>query len=296
MTIHTTARRVDRLPAWLRRNIPLLNESARIEGVIKHRRLHTICREGLCPNRTECYAKGKVTFMILGNVCTRACRFCSVAKGSPEEPDEREPRRIAQAAGELGLRHVIVTSVTRDDLEDGGSRHFAAVISALRELTPKPNIEVLVPDFGGSQKALETVVAAAPDIVSHNMETVRRLYGTVRRGADYDRSLRLLLDAKRIRKEVMTKSSFILGLGETLDEVMEALVDLRRVDCDFVALGQYLRPGIDQIPVDEYIPPERFSELERKAYGMGFLEVTAGPLVRSSYQENSLVTHGAGGP
>lgn len=264
--------------------------------MIKHFGLHTICREGLCPNRAECYAKGKVTFMILGDVCTRACRFCSVAKGSPEEPDEREPRRIARAAGELWLRHVVITSVTRDDLADGGSLHFAAVVAALRELAPAPIVEVLVPDFGGDLKALETVVTSGPDILSHNMETVRRLYGTVRGGADYDRSLRLLFDTKKIRKEVMTKSSFILGLGETLDEVIEALVDLRRVGCDFVAIGQYLRPGVDQIPVDEYIPPERFSDLEREAYGMGFLEVTAGPLVRSSYQENSLFTHRAGGP
>lgn len=288
MTIHTATRREKRLPSWLRRNIPLLNECTRIEGVVRRLRLHTICREGLCPNRAECYAKGKVTFMMLGDVCTRDCRFCSVAKGTPGRPDRDEPSRIARGARGLGLSHVIVTSVTRDDLPDGGSAHYAAVVRALREVTPPPVIEVLVPDFGGSRDALKTIVAVGPDIVSHNMETVRRLYGEVRRGADYDRSLRLLYEVKSIRKEVMTKSSFMLGLGETMDEVIEALMDLRRVDCDFVALGQYLRPGMDQMPVQEYIPPERFSWLEREAFRMGFREATAGPLVRSSYGENRL--------
>jgi len=262
---------------------------------VRRLRLHTICREGLCPNRAECYARGKVTFMVLGDACTRGCRFCSVEKGSPRPPDPGEPERIARAAHELGLGHVIVTSVTRDDLPDGGSTHYAAVIRALRDVTPPPVIEVLVPDFGGDLRALAFVVAAGPDIVSHNMETVRRLYGDVRRGADYERSLRLLHEAKNVHKEVMTKSSFMLGLGETMDEVIEALMDLRRVDCDFVALGQYLRPGMDQMPVQEYIPPERFSWLEREAYSMGFREATAGPLVRSSYQENRLYTPSTGG-
>lgn len=295
MTIHTVTRREKRLPSWLRRNIPLLNECTRIESVVNKLRLHTICREGLCPNRSECYAKGKVTFMVLGDVCTRGCRFCSVAKGTPRRPDRDEPMRITRGVRKLGLSHVIVTSVTRDDLPDGGSAHFAAVVRALREVTPPPIIEVLVPDFGGSRDALETVAAAGPDIISHNMETVRSLYGEVRRGADYDRSLRLLHEVKSIRKEVMTKSSFMLGLGETMDEMMEALMDLRRVDCDFVALGQYLRPGMDQLPVQEYIPPERFAWLEREAFRMGFREATAGPLVRSSYGENRLDTPHTGG-
>ena len=295
MTIHTATRREKRLPSWLRRNIPLLDECKRIEGVVNALRLHTICREGLCPNRAECYAKGKVTFMVLGDICTRGCRFCSVAKGIPRPPDPDEPERIAAAARKLGLRHVIVTSVTRDDLPDGGSTLYAAVVHALRAITPAPVIEVLVPDFRGSPEALANVVAAAPDIVSHNMETVRRLYGGVRKGADYERSLQLLYGVKNIRKEVRTKSSFMLGLGETMDEVMEALRDLRRVDCDFVALGQYLRPGMGQMPVQEYIPPERFSWIENEGSRMGFLEVTAGPLVRSSYQENSLDTPRTGG-
>lgn len=289
MTSSTEFRHSHRLPIWLRRRIPLLNECSRIESVVKTYHLHTVCHEALCPNRAECYSKGKATFIILGNICTRGCRFCSVKKGDPLPPDKREAPRIAQAARELDLNHVIVTSVTRDDLPNGGSGHYASVIRALKELDTSPIVEVLVPDFGGNEEALDTVLAAGPDIVSHNMETVKRLYTEVRRGADYSRSLRLLSLVKRKHEEVMTKSALILGLGETHGEIMEVLRDLREVQCDFLTIGQYLRPGMDQVPVREYIPPERFSILEREAYGMGFLEVTAGPLVRSSYQEIHLI-------
>ncbi|MBN1163917.1 MAG: lipoyl synthase [Candidatus Krumholzibacteriota bacterium] len=277
-----------RLPPWLRRNIPVLSESSRIEGTIKKHHLHTICHEGLCPNRAECYSRGKVTFMMLGDICTRGCRFCSVGKGKPEKPDEGEPARIAAAARELGLNHVIVTSVTRDDLPDGGARLYARMIGELRKLDSPPVVEVLVPDFGGNRTALDTVLEASPDIFSHNLETVRRLYPEIRRGADYDRSLRLLNEAKKRNREVKTKSSFMLGLGETREEILEALEDLRATGCDFLALGQYLRPGREQVPVREYISPESFSVLEERGYDIGFLEVTAGPLVRSSYQENRL--------
>ncbi len=288
MTSSTASRRSAKLPSWLRRKIPLLHECSRIEQTINECNLHTVCREALCPNRSECYSKGKVTFMILGDTCTRGCRFCSVAKGKPEEPDADEPENIARAASALGLAHVVVTSVTRDDLKDGGSGHFADVIEALRGIEPRPVIEVLVPDFGGQTDSLEKVLQAAPDIFSHNMETVRRLYGKIRVNADYDRSLFILSEAKRRYGEVMTKSSFILGLGENTEEVIEGLSDLRRAGCDFVAIGQYLRPGMEQVPVAEYIRPERFKLLEEKAYEMGFLEVASGPLVRSSYQENRL--------
>ncbi|MBN2070634.1 MAG: lipoyl synthase [Candidatus Krumholzibacteriota bacterium] len=276
-----------RLPSWLRRKIPLLSESARIEGTIRRRGLHTICREGLCPNRGECYSKGKVTFMMLGDTCTRGCAFCSVRKGIPSDPDPDEPERIADAAGELGLDHVIVTSVTRDDLPDGGAAAYADLIRELKKLDPVPVIEVLVPDFQGRTGSIETVLDAGPDIFSHNMETVRRLYPEVRKGSDYDRSLNLLRNVKD-RKEVLTKSSFMLGLGETFDEVLGAMDDIRRAGCDFTAIGQYLRPGVRQVPVKEYIVPERFEWLEKKGYEMGFAEVSAGPLVRSSYQENRL--------
>ncbi len=286
MTFITSTRRSERLPPWLRRKIPLATESSRIEGAVRRRGLHTICREGLCPNRAECYAKGKVTFMMLGDVCTRGCGFCSVTKGSPGAPGPAEPKKIAEASSELGLSHVIVTSVTRDDLSDGGAAWFAGVIGELRALDPAPVVEVLVPDFGGDLNALDTVLGAEPDIFSHNMETVRRLYPEIMKGAGYDRSLHLLSEAKKRKREVLTKSSFMLGLGETTSEIFEALRDLRNAGVDFAALGQYLRPGLDQVPVDRYLSPEEFSEIGNRARAMGFLEVTAGPLVRSSYQEN----------
>ena len=285
MTYRTESRRSDRLPSWLRRRIPSVSECSRVERIIKKYDLHTICHEALCPNRAECYSKGKVTFEILGDVCTRGCRFCSVSKGVPAPPDPREVRHVARAADELGLGHVIVTSVTRDDLPDGGSGHYAAVIRELVALEPRPTIEVLVPDFGGDLAALHTVLAAGPDILSHNIETVPRLYGDLRRGARYDRSLSLLERAKSENEEVMTKSALILGLGESREEILAVFRDLRRAGCDFLAVGQYLRPGMEQVPVQEYIAPRSFQELEDDAYGMGFLQVTAGPLVRSSYQE-----------
>ena len=296
MTYSTGTRRSERLPSWLRRTIPLLADSSRIEGAVRRNNLHTICREGLCPNRAECYAKGKVTFMMLGDVCTRGCRFCSVARGIPAAPDPGEPARIAAAAAELGLEHVIVTSVTRDDLVDGGAGAFAEATRRLRRLDPSPVVEVLVPDFGGSAGALETVLQAGPDIVAHNVETVRRLYPSVRTGADYGRSLGLLSAVKRHTREVRTKSALMLGLGESTDEVFETLEDLGDAGVDFVALGQYLRPGLRQIPVREYVPPEGFEEIGRRARRMGFLEVTAGPLVRSSYRENRDLPRNAGAP
>jgi lipoic acid synthetase len=285
MTYITQDRRSNRLPHWLRRRIPTVTECSRIEKTIKRYHLQTICREALCPNRAECYSKGKATFIILGGVCTRGCRFCAVKKGVPAAPDEEEIRNIPAAAQELGLRHVIVTSVTRDDLPDGGSGHYASVIGALKMLDPAPTIEVLVPDFGGSGAALDVVLGAGPDILSHNMETAPRLYADFRRCADYNQSLRLLERVKRQHEEVMTKSALILGLGENRDEVVEVFKDLRRAGCDFLAVGQYLRPGMEQVPVREYITPEDFADLERDAYALGFLHVTAGPLVRSSFQE-----------
>ncbi len=296
MTSSTAFRRSERLPVWLRRRIPLLGECTRIERTVREFDLRTICREALCPNRAECYSRGKATFIILGNVCTRRCRFCSVSKGVPQPPDGAEAARLARAVDRLGLRHVIVTSVTRDDLPDGGSGHYAGVISALKRIDPPPVVEVLVPDFAGKPGALDTVLEAGPDIFSHNIETIERLYSGMRAGADYRWSLKLLREAKRRSGEVMTKSAMLLGLGESLDEVIETLADLRRADCDFVAIGQYLRPGMAQTPVVGYIPPERFSWLEERAREMGFLEVTAGPLVRSSYQEIDLEIHRAANP
>jgi lipoic acid synthetase len=288
MTVSTETRRSKSLPPWLRRRIPLLPECSQAASVARKLRLHTVCQEALCPNRAECYSKRKVTFIILGDVCTRGCRFCSVAKGKPATPDAGEPRRVARAAAELGLRHVIVTSVTRDDLQDGGAAQFAATIRALRALEHRPTVEVLVPDFAGDSEALAAILDEGPDVLCHNLETVRRLYPEVRPRASYERSLGVIAEAKRLRPGVKTKSALMVGLGETVGEVVGAFGDLRRVGCDFVAIGQYLRPGLDQAPVRDYVTPERFAWFEAEARRLGFPEAAAGPLVRSSYVEHGV--------
>ena len=291
MTVSTKSRRSARLPGRLQRRIPLLGECSPVESIVRGNNLHTVCREALCPNRTECYSKRRATFLILGGVCTRACRFCAVSRGAPHPPDPDEPMRMAKAAGMMNLENVVVTSVTRDDLADGGAGVFAAAVRALKRLEKPPVVEVLVPDFGGSVESLATVLGAGPEILAHNVETVRRLYAKARRGADYDRSLFLLSEAKRIRPETITKSSLMLGLGETTEEVLQAFRDLRRSSVDCLTVGQYLRPGIEQIRVRSYIPPERFDRFREEALAMGFRDVAAGPLVRSSYQEVRLGPH-----
>jgi lipoic acid synthetase len=285
MTVSTKSRRSERLPDWLQRRIPLLGECGPVESVVRGNDLRTVCREALCPNRTECYSRRRATFLILGGVCTRACRFCAVSRGAPAPLDPEEPMRIARAARAMGLENVVVTSVTRDDLEDGGAGAFAETVRSLKRLGKPPVVEVLVPDFGGSVESLETVLAAEPEILCHNIETVRRLYARARSGADYDRSLFLLAESKSIRPETITKSSLMLGLGETTEEVLEAFRDLRRSSVDCLTVGQYVRPGIEQIRVRSYIPPERFDRFRDEALAMGFRDVAAGPLVRSSYQE-----------
>jgi len=287
MAVSTNSRPVKRLPHWLRRRIPLLGECSTIESTVRKNRLHTVCREALCPNRAECYSKRKVTFMILGDTCTRSCRFCSVGKGAPAEPDVDEPRRVAGAAMELNLKYVVITSVTRDDLPDGGAGMFADTVRRLKAIEDPPVVEVLVPDFRGDTRSVDTVLDSRPDIFSHNIETVPRLYPQLRKGADYHRSLQLLEYARMHGKEVMTKSALILGLGETMEEVLDVLRDLRSVGCDFLAIGQYLQPTQDQVEVSHYVEEKVFKELEALAYDMGFLEVASGPLVRSSYLENN---------
>jgi lipoic acid synthetase len=291
MTVSTKSRRSARLPRWLQRRIPLLGECGPVESIVRGNNLHTVCREALCPNRAECYGQRRATFLILGGVCTRGCRFCAVSRGTPRPPDPGEPVRIARAASEMKLEDAIVTSVTRDDLADGGAGVFAETVRALKRLERPPVVEVLVPDFGGDLESLATVLAAGPEIIAHNIETVRRLYANARRGADYDRSLFLLSESKRIRPEVITKSSLILGLGETTEEVLEAFRDLRRSSVDCLTVGQYLRPGMEQVPVESYIPPERFDRFKEEALDMGFRDVAAGPLVRSSYQRVRLGPH-----
>jgi lipoic acid synthetase len=249
-------------------------------------RLHlpTVCESARCPNRGECFSHHTATFLILGEVCTRGCAFCAVTKGKPLPLEANEPQRLVQAVSELGLRHVVITSVTRDDLPDGGASHYARVVEALREYCPGVRVELLVPDFGGSNEALAVVLAAKPDILAHNLETVPRLYPLVRRGADYRRSLEVLQQAKAISPQVITKSGLMLGLGEDSQEVEKVLWDLRQVACDMLTMGQYLSPSLHHVPVARYVTPDEFASWQRQALSLGFKSVAAGPLVRSSYK------------
>jgi lipoic acid synthetase len=230
--------------------------------------------------------------MIMGDICTRNCRFCAVGKGSPKPLESNEPARVARAAGDLGLLHVVVTSVTRDDLPDGGADHFAQTIAAIREANRDAAVEVLVPDFGGSREAVEVVVRARPDVMNHNLETVPRLYERVRPRADYRRSLGILKSVKELDGKLFTKSGMMLGLGETEEEILAAMGDLRQVGCDFLTLGQYLSPSSEHLPVVRYVPPEQFRELAAKGTGMGFRGIASGPLVRSSYRAGELLVQG----
>ncbi len=246
--------------------------------------LPTVCESARCPNRGECFSHHTATFLILGDVCTRGCAFCAVKKGKPLPLQVDEPQRLARAVSQLGLRHVVITSVTRDDLPDGGAAHYAKVVAALRKHCPGVRVELLVPDFAGSREALATVLAAEPDILAHNLETVPRLYPFVRRGADYRRSLMVLQQAKQLFPKVITKSGLMLGLGEESAEVEEVLQDLRHVDCDMLTLGQYLSPSLRHVPVARYVNPEEFDGWRRRALALGFKSVAAGALVRSSYK------------
>jgi lipoic acid synthetase len=253
---------------------------AEMERLLCEHGLHTVCESADCPNVGECFARGTCTFMILGDVCTRHCRFCAVSSGRPSAPSSDEPERIARAAQVLGLQHVVVTSVTRDDLQDGGAQQFAATIAELLKLSGV-TVEVLVPDFGGDVEAVGCVLGAGPHVLGHNIETVPRLYRRVRPGASYERSLKVIAQAARSMS--YSKSGLMLGLGETLQEVFSVLADLRSAGCEAVTLGQYLRPSSECLPVFDFVAPQTFAALERKAYSMGFKQVKAGPLVRSSY-------------
>jgi len=271
-------------PDWLKVKLPTGEKFHRVNALIIKYNLHTVCQSALCPNKGECFSRGVATFMILGDVCTRGCRFCNVSKGNPSPLDEGEAHRVAQAVSKLELRHAVVTSVTRDDLPDGGATIFSATITAIRALNPGCRVEVLVPDFKGSTKALSLVLQAKPDILNHNVETIKRLYPLVRPGADYERSLNLLRQSKQIAPTVWSKSGMMLGLGEEWQEIIRTLKDLRGVDCDTVTIGQYLQPSKNQLPVNRYYTPEEFAELRRVARQMGFRSVACAPLVRSSYQ------------
>ena len=253
--------------------------------------MSTVCEEARCPNRGECFAKPTATFMILGRNCTRNCGFCSVSSLGPGAVDDKEPENIASAAKEMGLRYIVITSVTRDDLPDGGAAQFAKTIKAIREKMSSVKIEVLTPDFLGDRDALRTVLEAGPDVFNHNVETTARLYPAVRPSADYERSLSVLEHSKEIAPDIYTKSGFMLGLGETLDEAITILKDLRKVDCDFVTIGQYLRPTKENLPVVEYIRPEIFEDLRLKAFDVGFKYAASGPLVRSSMNAEEMFGH-----
>jgi lipoic acid synthetase len=276
-----------RLPEWLKRPIPTAGGIYATDGLVRELGLETICESARCPNRSECWSRRTATFLVLGEVCTRPCGFCAVPRGRPAPPAADEPERLAEACARLGLKHVVITSVTRDDLPDGGADHFRRCILAVRKRTGA-TIEVLTPDFNGSTEALETVLAAAPEVFNHNLETVARLQRHVRRKSQYTVSLAVLAHAKRSRPQSRTKSGLMLGLGETTEEVVETLADLRAVGCDLVTLGQYLQPSPRHLPVVRYVPPAEFDALGRLARRLGFLDVASGPFVRSSYHAEEL--------
>jgi lipoic acid synthetase len=276
-----------RHPDWIKVRAPASPEFFRTRATLGEMRLHTVCQEACCPNIGECFSHRTATFMLMGDVCTRNCPYCAVAHGKVRPLDPDEPRRIAQAVARLGLRHVVVTSVDRDDLPDGGAAHFAATARAIKQTLPEARVEVLVPDFQGEPASVETVVNSPVDIYNHNIETVPSLYRTARPGGRYDRSLGVLRHAKAtaraLGRELLTKAGVMLGLGEGRDELATVLRDLRAVECDILTLGQYLRPSKDHLPVARYVPPAEFAELRAQALALGFRHVESGPLVRSSY-------------
>ena len=284
-----------RLPPWLKRPLPTGDMLLQTRRIVERSGVATVCEEARCPNRGECFSRGTATFLLLGDVCTRACGFCHIASGRPRPVDPSEPFRLAHAAQQMGLRFVVVTSVNRDDLPDGGASHFAATIHALRRLDPTPGIEVLTPDFRGRFDSLRVVVDARPDVYNHNVETVPRLYLRVRPGARLDRSLGLLSAAKLLNPEMTTKSGFMLGLGETEGEVLELLDRLRQASVDIVTIGQYLRPSRESLPVVEYVPPQTFERYREAGERLGFRHVFAGPFVRSSYRAEEALVAAKGG-
>ena len=277
-----------RKPDWLKQRLPSGPEFEKIRGMIHKDRLHTVCQEAGCPNIWECFSHHTATFLIMGSRCTRNCRFCAVTEGPLEPPDPEEPARVAKAARKMGLKYVVVTSVTRDDLPDGGAGIFAETIEKIRQEIPDVCVEVLIPDFQGSKGALETVLNAYPDVLNHNIETVPRLYPEVRPQADYRRSLDLVQYAHEYDPALLTKSGIMLGLGEYQAEISLTLEDMLKAGCRMLTLGQYLQPSKDHLPVKRYIPPEEFDEWRKTALQMGFAEVASGPFVRSSYHAREL--------
>ena len=270
-------------PDWIRVKAPNSAAYAETKKLMRRLNLNTVCEEAACPNIGECWTQKHATVMILGSVCTRACAFCNVATGKPDLLDPHEPDHVAQAVAELGLEHIVITSVDRDDLDDGGASQFVSVIQKIRAAAPKTTIEILTPDFLRKPGAIEAVAAAQPDVYNHNLETVPRLYATVRPGARYFHSLKLLDTAKRINPSLFTKSGLMVGLGETKEEVYQVMDDLRAANVDFLTIGQYLQPTPKHAAVERFVPPDEFADMARMARGKGFLMVSASPLTRSSY-------------
>lgn len=275
-------------PKWLRRKLPSGPEYEQVRRLLQKNGLTTVCQEAQCPNQFECYSKGTATFMILGEKCTRNCTFCAVGHSPDSLPDEAEPQKVAEAVAAMALKYAVVTSVTRDDLEDGGASFFIRTIAEIRKLSPETLVEILIPDLQGNWDALEQIIDAAPDVLNHNIETIPRLYKTVRPQAVYERSLKLLERVKTFQPKMVTKSGVMLGLGETREELLETFDDLLASHCDILTLGQYLQPSISHLAVEEFITPEEFSKLRKIALNHGFLGVAAGPTVRSSYEAGLL--------
>lgn len=278
-----------RLPPWLTAKVPAeaCEKVAAMRSLLSKGRLHSVCQSARCPNIAHCFSKGTVTFMILGNICTRNCLFCAVSKGKPDDPNPEEPYHIAEAVRTLNLRHVVITSVTRDDLADGGAFFFSQVVKAIRGSNPKTTVELLIPDFNGSMQALKMVADSNPDIIGHNIETVPRIFKDIRSAASFERSLHVINQIKELNRSLVTKSGFMVGLGETKREVLEVLSMLKDVHCDIVTIGQYLQPSSEQVSIIEYIHPEIFAFYKTEAEKLGF-KALAGPLVRSSFDASVL--------
>jgi lipoic acid synthetase len=275
-------------PPWLKKRLPPIQDLMKVKSILEEMTLHTVCEEARCPNLGDCFANGTATILILGEICTRDCGFCAVQHGLPVKINEAEPERVAQAVKRMGLQYVVITSVTRDDLEDGGASHFAKTIQAIRSLDQRIKVEVLVPDFGGASSSWATVLNEGPDVLNHNIETIPRLYPVVRPQADYIRSLSLLKRSKKEYPHILTKSGFMLGLGEEKQEVLELMEDLKRAGCSLLTIGQYLQPRPDRLPVVQYIPPEQFEEYQKIGIEKGFKSVASGPFVRSSFHASQM--------
>ena len=277
-----------RKPLWLKKKIPAFQDLQKVKSILAEADLHTVCEEARCPNLGECFSQGTATILILGRICTRNCGFCAVENGLPAPLNAAEPEHVAQAVKRMGLRYVVITSVTRDDLPDGGASYFAKTIQAIRALNQTIKVEILVPDFKGELDSLALVLEERPDVLNHNIETIPRLYPEVRPQADYERSLNLLKRSKESHPHILTKSGFMLGLGETREEVLDLFQDLREAKCDFLTIGQYLQPHTNRLPVVRYVPPEEFEAYRKIGEGMGFKMVSSGPFVRSSFHASQM--------